>query len=117
MNDNGEDSDGIDDEINENETFDAANVTDIDKIKKEKKSRSSAGSLQWTEREYLLASRSWIKTTTEMMGIKANMATFDSQWTDYYNKMREEQADVETMVSNLKLIFKYKALAHHGLVI
>ena len=106
--DGDDDSEGIHDEVNEDETFDCAIVRDIDnvKIKKEKKSRAAVGSQQWTEREYLLASRSWIKTTTEMMGIKANMAAFDSQWADYYNKMREEQADVETMVSiaTLKLI-------------
>ena len=38
-----------------------------------------------------------------MMGIKANMASFDSRWADYSNKMREEQADVETMVSIVTL--------------
>jgi hypothetical protein len=98
---NADDSDG---EPNEDKTFNVGNIRDIDnttvnKIKKEKKSRAAVGSQQWTEREYLLASRSWIKTTTEMMGIKANMATFDTQWAEYYNKMRDAQADVETMVS------------------
>ena len=68
-------------------------------VKKERnKKASGAGTTAWTEREYLLASRSWIKTSTEMMGIKANLADFDRKWAEYYNQMKDAQEVIETQV-------------------
>jgi hypothetical protein len=77
---------------NANEVAPAA----VAKVKKERK--TGAGTTAWTEREYLLASRSWIKTSTEMMGIKANLSDFDCKWAEYYNQMKDAQEVVETQV-------------------
>ena len=56
-------------------------------VKKERsKKASGAGTTAWTEQENLLASRLWIKTSMEMMGIKANLADFDRKWVEYYNQ-------------------------------
>jgi hypothetical protein len=68
-------------------------------VKKERsKKASGAGTTAWTEQECLLASRSWIKTSTEMMGIKANLADFDRKWAEYYNQMKDAQEVIETQV-------------------
>ncbi len=71
-------------------------------VKKERsKKASGAGTTAWTERAYLLASRSWIKTSTETMGIKVNLADFDRKWAEYYNQMKDSQEVIETKVCTL----------------
>ncbi len=67
-------------------------AAELVKVKKERsKKATGAGTTAWTVRESVLASRLWIKTLTEMMGIKANLADFDRKWAEYYNQMKDAQ--------------------------